>query len=130
MAIEDSKRSRQQKEARIIDTLEPVLNAQRLIVSPSVIEARTSAAPRSIRPGRQNRLRAGFYQMRARVHQGARLARQGWTAWTPWLWEWATARLPVQGTPTKAKSDYEGPPTQGGTQSGGSAARTPWELPW
>ncbi|WP_322996972.1 phage terminase large subunit [Castellaniella sp.] len=36
--IEDAEWSRTQKEARIIDTLEPVMNQHRLIVCPSVIE--------------------------------------------------------------------------------------------
>lgn len=38
VAIEDTKWSRQQKEARIIDTLEPILNQHRLVISPEVIE--------------------------------------------------------------------------------------------
>jgi hypothetical protein len=37
--VEDAKWSQTQKEARIIDTLEPVLNQHRLVVCPSVIEA-------------------------------------------------------------------------------------------
>lgn len=38
VAIEDAKWSRQQKEARIIDTLEPIMNQHRLVISPEVIE--------------------------------------------------------------------------------------------
>lgn len=38
VAVEDAEWSRGQKEARIIDTLEPVLNQHRLVVCPSVIE--------------------------------------------------------------------------------------------
>jgi hypothetical protein len=39
VAVEDAKWSNAQKEQRIIDTLEPVLNQHRLVVCPSVIEA-------------------------------------------------------------------------------------------
>lgn len=39
VGVEDAKWSQAQKEARIIDTLEPVLNQHRLVVCPSVIEA-------------------------------------------------------------------------------------------
>jgi hypothetical protein len=38
ISIEDSERSQAQKEKRIIDTLEPVLNGHRLVVNQSVIE--------------------------------------------------------------------------------------------
>jgi hypothetical protein len=38
VAVEDSKWATQQKEARIIDTLEPVMNQHRLVVSPQLIE--------------------------------------------------------------------------------------------
>ena len=39
VGVEDAQWSKGQKEARIVDTLEPVLNQHRLVVCPSVIEA-------------------------------------------------------------------------------------------
>lgn len=61
VSIEDSKWSRTQKEARIVDTLEPVMNQHRLIVSPAVINSdfkSTESYPNE----EQNRYRL-FYQM-------------------------------------------------------------------
>jgi len=61
VSIEDAKWSRTQKEARIIDTLEPVLNQHRLIVSPSVIE-QDFKSTESYPTEEQNRYRL-FYQL-------------------------------------------------------------------
>jgi len=59
--ISDSERSRGQKEQRIVDTLEPVLNQHRLVVDRSLIE-RDFKSTESYLPEHQNRYRL-FYQL-------------------------------------------------------------------
>ena len=61
VTIEDAPWARVQKEARIIDTLEPVMNQHRLIVDRSVIE-RDFESTKSYPPEQQNAFRL-FYQM-------------------------------------------------------------------
>jgi len=103
VAIEDSKWSRQQKEARIIDTLEPVLNAHRLIVSPSVIE-QDFRSTEEYPTEEQNRYRL-FYQMTRVTRERGSLAKDdrldalamGVGYWLDYL----------SRDTTKAKSDYE-----------------------
>jgi hypothetical protein len=60
-AIEDTERSNTQKERRIIDTLEPVMNQHRLIVNKSLIK-RDYDSTAERRPEEVNRFRL-FYQM-------------------------------------------------------------------
>jgi len=59
--ISDSERSRTQKELRIVDTLEPVMNQHRLVVDRSLIE-RDYKSTLSYVPEQQNRYRL-FYQL-------------------------------------------------------------------
>jgi len=59
--ISDSERSRGQKEQRIVDTLEPVMNQHRLVVDRSLIE-RDFKSTEIYVPEQQNRYRL-FYQM-------------------------------------------------------------------
>jgi len=59
--ISDSERSKGQKESRIVDTLEPVLNQHRLVVDRSLIE-RDFKSTESYLPEHQNRYRL-FYQL-------------------------------------------------------------------
>jgi len=59
--ISDSERSRGQKEMRIVDTLEPVLNQHRLVVDRKLIE-RDFKSTEVYVPEHQNRYRL-FYQM-------------------------------------------------------------------
>lgn len=47
-AVDDAEWSKGQKELRIVDTLEPVLNQHRLVVCPSVIEADRRNLPRDV----------------------------------------------------------------------------------
>ena len=60
-AIEDTERSNTQKERRIIDTLEPVMNQHRLVVNKSLIK-RDFDSTADKRPEEVNRYRL-FYQM-------------------------------------------------------------------
>ena len=113
VAIEDSKWSRQQKEARIIDTLEPVLNAHRLIVSPSVIE-QDFRSTEEYPTEEQNRYRL-FYQMTRVTRERGSLAKDDRPG-RPGYGSGLLARLPVQGH-HQGQVGLRGPPTQGGTQA-------------
>lgn len=82
MSVEEV-RSNQQKEKRIIDTLEPVMNQHRLVVCPSVIKADMESV--KAYPPEQALKRQLFYQMsRITRDRGALPTTTASTLW-PWL---------------------------------------------
>jgi hypothetical protein len=74
VAVEDAKWSQAQKEARIIDTLEPVLNQHRLVVCPSVIEADYKSTENELYGGEDVTRCRLFYQLTRMTRERGALA--------------------------------------------------------